>query len=134
MKALLLTLVSLLLGASLVACGGKDKPAVCGSVDTLKSSITDLKNIDITSSGAVSSLQSQLTTVKSDFDQVKTDAKSQFSTQIDAVDGAYTTLVSTANTAKSSPSAANLAALAAAAVRRCSRTSRRSSRDVQKTC
>ena len=58
MKALALTLVSLLLGASLVACGGKDKAAVCGSVDTLKSSITDLKGIDITSSGAVSALQS----------------------------------------------------------------------------
>jgi hypothetical protein len=115
MKALSLTLVSLLLGVSLVACGGNDKPAVCGSVDTLKGSISDLKNIDITSSGAVSSLQTQLTTVKDDFDAVKTDAKAQFSTQIDAVDGAYTTLVSTANTAKSSPSAANLATLAAAA-------------------
>ncbi len=115
MRALSLTLVSLLLGASLVACGGNDKPAVCGSVDTLKSSITDLKKIDITSSGAVSSLQTQLTTVKKNFDTVKSDAKSQFSTQIDAVDGAYTTLVSSANTAKSSPSAANLATLAAAA-------------------
>jgi len=115
MKALSLTLVSLLLGASLVACGGKDKPAVCSSVDTLKSSVTDLKNIDITSSGAVSSLQTELTTVKNNFDAVKTDAKSQFSPQIQAVDSAYTVLVSTANTAKSSPSAANLAALAAAA-------------------
>jgi hypothetical protein len=115
MKALALTLVSLLLGASLVACGGKDKPAVCSSVDTLKGSIGDLKNIDITSAGAVSALQSELTTVKGDFDAVKADAKSQFSTQIDAVDSAYTTLVATANTAKSSPSAANLAALVAAA-------------------
>jgi hypothetical protein len=133
MKALSLTLVSLLLGASLVACGGKDKPAVCGSVDTLKSSITDLKNIDITSSGAVSSLQSQLTTVKSDFDQVKTDAKSQFSPQVDAVDSAYTALVSTANTAKSNPSAANLAALATAATTMLTDLQTLVS-DVQKTC
>jgi hypothetical protein len=115
MRALSLTVASLLLGASLVACGGNDKPAVCSSVDSLKGSITDLKDIDITSSGAVSSLQTQLTTVKSNFDAVKTDAKSQFSTQINAVDSAYTTLVSTANTAKSSPSASNLATLAAAA-------------------
>ncbi len=133
MKAFSLALVSILLGASLVGCGGKDKPAVCGSVDTLKSSITDLKSIDITSSGAVSSLQSQLTTVKSDFDQVKTDAKSQFSTQIEAVDGAYSTLVSTADTAKSSPSAANLAALAAAATTMLTDLQTLVS-DVQKTC
>jgi len=133
MKALSLTLVSLLLGASLVACGGKDKPAVCNSVDTLESSITDLKNIDITSSGAVSSLQTQLTTVKSNFDAVKADAKSQFSTQIDAVDSAYTTLVSTATTAKSSPSAANLATLAAAASAMLSNLQTLVS-DVQATC
>ena len=71
--------------------------------------------------------------MKSDFDQVKTDAKSQFSTQIDAVDGAYTTLVSTANTAKSSPSAANLAALAAAASTMLADLQTLVS-DVQKTC
>ena len=115
MKALSLTLASLLLGASLVGCGGKDTPAVCSSVDTLKGSITDLTKIDLTSSGALSSLQSGLATVKTDFDAVKTDAKSQFAPQVDAVDSAYTVLQSSVAAATSSPSAANIAAAAAAA-------------------
>jgi hypothetical protein len=115
MKPLSLTVVSLLLGASLVACGGDDKPAVCDSVDTLKGSISDLKDIDITSSGAVSSLETGLTTVKTDFDALKTDAKSEFAPQIQAVDNAYTVLQSSAEAAKSDPSAASIAAVAAAA-------------------
>ena len=116
MKArLVIPLVSLLLGASLVGCGGKDKPAVCGSVDTLKGSLSDLKDISLTSSGALSSLQTQLTTVKTDFDAVKTDAKSQFGTQITAVDTSYSTLKTSADAATSAPSAASIAAAAAAA-------------------
>jgi len=115
MKALALTLVSLLLGASLVAYGGKDKPAVCSSVDTLKGSLSDLKDISLTSSGALSSLQTQLTTVKTDFDAVKADAKSQFATQVTAVDTSYSTLKTSADAATSAPSAASIAAAAAAA-------------------
>ena len=116
MKArLALTSVSLLLGASLVACGGNDKPAVCGSVDTLKGSIGDLKDISLTSSGALSSLQTQLTTVKTDFDAVKKDAKSQFSTQVTAVDTSYSALKTSADTATSTPTAASIATAAAAA-------------------
>ena len=111
---LVLPVVSLLLGASLVACGGKDKPAVCDSVDTLKGSITDLTDIQLTSSGALTSLQTQLTTIKQDYDAVRTDAKSQFSAQLTAVDTAYSSLTTSAATAKSSPSAATLATAAAA--------------------
>ncbi len=116
MKArLVLPVVSLLLGASLVGCGGNNKPAVCGSVDTLKGSLGDLKNISLTSSGALSSLQTQLTTVKTDFDAVKTDAKSQFGTQVTAVDTSYATLKTSADAATSAPSAASIATAAAAA-------------------
>src|SRR3954447_9237223 len=83
-----LAVVSLLLGASLAGCGGNDKPALRDSADTLKGSITDLTDIKLTSSGAVSSLQAQLTSIKQDYDGVRTDAKSQFSTQLTAVDTA----------------------------------------------
>jgi hypothetical protein len=134
MKPLSLTAASLLLGASLVACGGgNDKPAVCDSVDTLKGSIGDLKDIDITSSGAVSSLETGLATVKTDFDALKTDAKSEFSPQIQAVDSAYTVLQSSAEAAKSDPSAASIAAVAAAAATFASNV-QTLVQDVQATC
>jgi hypothetical protein len=134
MKPLSLTVVSFVLGATLVACGGgNDKPAVCDSVDTLKGSISDLKDIDITSAGAVSSLETGLATVKTDFDALKTDAKSEFSPQIQAVDSAYTVLQSSAEAAKSDPSAASIAAVAAAAATFASNV-QTLVQDVQATC
>src|SRR3954452_7247666 len=99
---LVLAVVSLLLGASLVGCGGKDKPAVCDSVDTLKGSITDLTDIKLTSSGAVSSLQAQLTSIKQDYDAVRTDAKSHFTTPPRAAGWASSALPTSAATASSS--------------------------------
>jgi capsule polysaccharide export protein KpsE/RkpR len=115
MRPLALTVVAACLGASLVACGGSDKPAVCGSVDTLKSDVGNLKSTNLTSSGAVSSLESQLTSIKSDLDTVKSQAKSQFGPQVQAVDTAYASLQSSIDAAKSNPSAANLSALGVAA-------------------
>ena len=41
-----------LLSSLLVGCGG-DKPAVCSSVDALKTSVDDLKNIEISAVRAV---------------------------------------------------------------------------------
>ena len=105
---------TLLVGSVLVGCSD-DKPAVCDSVDNLNTSVEDVKSIDVTSPGAVSDLESGLTAIKSDLATVKTDAKSQYATQVDAVDSAFTTLTTSADAAKASPTQATLAAAAAAA-------------------
>ena len=93
MRPVALALVTLLLGASLVGCGGggggSDEPAVCGSVDTLKTSVDKLKDIEVTSSGAVSDLESAVTDIQADLGDVKADAKSEFSSQIDAAEKSY---------------------------------------------
>ena len=60
--------------------------------------------------------QTQLTTVKTDLDAVKSDAKSQFASEINAVDSSYTTLTTSATAATSAPSATTLATAAAALV------------------
>ena len=98
MRSMAAVVVTLLLGVSLVGCGGGDSgdsgdggdaaPALCVSVATLKTSVEKLKNIDVTSSGAVSDLESGLTGIQSDLSRVKTDAKSEFSSQVDAVEKA----------------------------------------------
>ena len=105
---------TLLLTASIAACSN-DKPAVCTSVDSLKSSVDDLKNVDVTSSGAVGDLQTALSSVEDNLADVKSDAKSEFSTQIDAVDTAVASLKTSIDSATTDPSAANVAAVAAAA-------------------
>ena len=102
----------LVLGAALVSCGG-DQPAVCGSANSLETSIQDLKDVDVKADG-LSAVQSQLTTIKGDLADLKKDAESEFSAQIKAVDTSYSALKASAATATSDPSATNLAAVATA--------------------
>ena len=75
-RSLAVAAATLVLTASLAACGN-DKPAVCGSVDNLRTSVDDLKNVDVTSSGAVSDLPTALTSVENNVATVKSDAKSE---------------------------------------------------------
>lgn len=123
---------ALLVGTALVGCSD-DKPAICDSVDNLNSSIEDVKNVDVTSSSAVSDLESGLATVKTDLNTVKTDAKSQYATQVDAVDSAFTTLTTSVDAAKANPSSATLAAVAAA-VEPFTTAVKKLSDDVKSTC
>jgi len=110
MKARIVTaVVALALATTLAACG-EDEPAVCSSVDTLRDSVEDLKNIDVTSSGALSELESGLTTIQGDLADVKSDAESEFASQIDAVETGFSAVRTSIEAAKSDPSAATLAA------------------------
>lgn len=102
-------LLVMMLGVT--ACGGKDKPAVCSDVDTLKSSVSGLGDVKL-EQGALSTLQTKLTQVQDDYNQLKSDAKSQFSSQLSAVDSAATALKSGLETASANASAVNIAALA----------------------
>src|SRR5262245_35340123 len=83
-------------------CGGKDKPAVCSDVDTLKSSVTALTDIKV-DQGALDKLQSQLTQVQDDYAQLKSDAKSEFSSELSAVDSAAASAKSSVQAASADP-------------------------------
>lgn len=104
---------ALVLGVSLVGCSS-DNAAVCGSVDNLKTSVDSAKKIDVTSSTGISDLQNGLAAVDTNLAQVKTDAKSEFSFELTAVDTASNALKTSLTTAKSDPAAATLAAAASA--------------------
>jgi hypothetical protein len=109
----LLAAGSLALALTVAGCGGKDKPAVCGDVDSLQSSISALGDIKV-EQGALTDLKNAFSKVQSDASQLKTDATSQFSTQINAVDSAATSVKTTLDAAIATPSAATIAAVAAA--------------------
>jgi hypothetical protein len=96
---------------TVVGCGGKDEPAVCSDVDDLTSSISGLSDVKL-EQGALSTLESKLTQVRDDYTQLKSDAKTQFSSELDGVDSAATSLKSGLETASADPSAVNIAALA----------------------
>jgi hypothetical protein len=113
-----LLVVSVLLGVLLVGCGGgnggSDQPAVCDSVDSLKTSVDNVKDTDVRSSGAFRDLESGLTGIRSELTDVKSDAKSEFSSQIDAAEKSYGALKTSVEDAKANMSAATLAAAGSA--------------------
>ena len=112
-RPLALALAALALGVVLVGCSDDEPetPAVCGSVDSLRASVDDIKNIDVTSSSAVSDLESGITAVEGDLTDVKNDASAEFSTQVDAVDTAFGSVKDSVDAAKADPTASTLGAV-----------------------
>ena len=102
-----------MLSASLVACGD-DTPAVCGSANQLKSSVEEVKDIDVTDTNGIDELKSQLETIDGDLDQLTNDAKQEFSSQVDAVTTTFEALKASVQAATENPSAETLAAAATA--------------------
>ena len=68
---------------ALAGCGSSSKPAYCTDRTNLENSIKNLPSV--TSSGGVSGLKSQLTTIVSDANSVVSSAKSDFPSQTTAV-------------------------------------------------
>ena len=97
-----IALATLLLALSLTACS-EDKPAVCSSVDDLKTSVADVKDIDVTSSSALTDFQSGLTAVQNNLADVKADAKSQFASPLAAAETSYAALESSVQAATTNP-------------------------------
>ena len=104
MKVIPTIAATLVISASLAACS-EEPPAVCGSVDALKASVADLKQIDVASSTGLSDLRGALTAVGDDVTQVKSDAVAEFDSQVDAVEASYDKLTSSVESARTSPSA-----------------------------
>ncbi len=109
MKLIPVAVMTLALATPLAACS-EDEPAVCSSADSLKASVDDVQDIDVSSSTALSDLESGLTAIGSDLSDVKADAKAEFSTQVDAVQTSYDALTASVDSAKASASAATLTA------------------------
>jgi hypothetical protein len=76
--------VALLMSLSLPGCS-EETPAVCTSVDDLRSSVQSVRDVDVTSSGGLGELEDAVAGVKSDLGDVRDDAAGEFSSQIDTV-------------------------------------------------
>jgi hypothetical protein len=100
--------------AALVAagCGGDDKPAYCSKVSDLQQSVGDLKNVQLSESGALSTLQKDLQKVQSDANAVVSSAKQDFPSQTSALKSSVSTLSTTIKQLPASPTAQQLAPVA----------------------
>ena len=110
----LLLLMFVLTGAALVAagCGGDDAPAYCENVADLQVSVDDVKNVQLSESGALSTLKTELTQVQSDANAVVSSAKQDFPSQTSALKSSVSKLSTTIEQLPASPTAQQLAPLA----------------------
>jgi outer membrane biogenesis lipoprotein LolB len=110
-----LAVACLMAVALLTACSSSpSKPAVCTDAANLKTSVQDLKNVNVRENG-ISAVSDQLTKIEQQFNTLKTDAKGQYSTQIDDMSKALSSLSSSVNAAKANVNAGTLSAVASAA-------------------
>lgn len=104
---------TLVLGAGCSSSGGSGggatlsatptaSSAVCSSVASLKSSVAQLKNLDITST-SIDQLKSKLTAVGTDIRQLANSAKGQYAKYVDAVQHDYASLKSAIKIAVQNP-------------------------------
>ena len=93
-------------------CGGDDKPAYCSNVSDLQQSADDLKNVQLSDSGALSTLQTDLQKVQSDANAVVSSAKQDFPSQTSALKSSVSKLSTTIEQLPASPTAQQLAPLA----------------------
>lgn len=109
MDRFLLAPLGVLLLLVAVACsssGGGGSPAtnsaVCSDVASLKSSVAQLKTLDL-SSNSIDQVKAKLTAVGNDLQQVATTAKGQYSKQVDAIQHDYASLKSAVQIAVKNP-------------------------------
>ena len=128
-----IAVTTLLLTVSLAACGGEDQPAICNSSSELRTSVKDVKKIDIGSGTALADLKSAIKKIQGNLSAVKADAKSEYSDQVNAIESGYAALKTSIQTATSSTSAATLATVGTA-VSAFATDVEALVNDVQKTC
>lgn len=91
--------------------GGSSNAAVCKDVANLKASLQNLESIEVMANG-LSAISDELTKIQQQLQTLKTDAKSQFSTQITDLSDALSGMKSSLNAAKANPSGGTLTTLA----------------------
>jgi hypothetical protein len=92
---------------ALAGCGSS-KPAYCGDRTNLENSIKGLTSLTF-SSGGVSGLKTQVTTIQSDASTLVGSAKSDFPSQTSAITSSVNALKTAVAGLSSSPSAAQIA-------------------------
>ncbi|MFL5817802.1 MAG: hypothetical protein ACJ76L_09380 [Conexibacter sp.] len=95
---------------AVTGCGGGGKPGYCADRDALETSIKDLGNLSL--SGGLSGLQSQLRTIQTNATQLVDSARSDFPSETSAINSSLSTLRTDVQQLPSSPAPKQLAAIA----------------------
>src|SRR5436190_2616631 len=105
--------VVLLPAAVLMALTGCGKPQYCSDRNDLENSVRDLGNVNVTQSGGLDQLKSQLGKIQTDAKKLASSAKSDFPTESSALQSSVSTLKTAVQQLPPSPSGQQLKPVAA---------------------
>jgi uncharacterized protein HemX len=91
------------IAAVVAACGQSSQAATCDRVDSVRASVEDLRNVDISENGMVA-VGSGLAQLQTDLDNLRADVKADQQPQVDAVRSAVTQLQSSVAGIRANPS------------------------------
>ena len=103
--------LALVVSGLVAGCSSSSTPAYCTDAANLKTSVSDLGNVDVAKNG-LGSLQTALTSVTSNAKMFAADAGSAFAPQTTALQNSLSGLQSAINSAKSQPSVTAASAVA----------------------
>jgi hypothetical protein len=101
-----------LTGALLTSCSGGEQSAVCDDVDALRTSLTSLQAFNISDTNVLSDLRVVLDQIRTQVDQLATDASEEYAPEIDAVKASTDDLQASAEAAAGDPNRSALRTLA----------------------
>jgi hypothetical protein len=104
----LLACIAAIAVVALAGCGSS-KPGYCTDRANLENSVKGLTSLNLTSSGGISSLTSQVKTIASDADALVNSAKSDFPSQTSAISSSVNALKNSVTALPSSLSAVQIA-------------------------
>jgi len=108
-----LVISGLLALAALTGCGGNEPSPVCSDLDAVKKSVSALTEVKL-EQGVLPDLRSKVDQVQQDVAQLRTDADSEFSGELDGVDNAYVLVRTSLDEAVANPSATTVSGVGTA--------------------
>ena len=101
----------LVLVAALMSGACSSKPQVCSDLEQLQGSVQAMRDVNVSDSGSLSTLQTDFDTVQTDFAAVKQSADEAVGSEVSAMDSSLQTLKQSIEAAVASPDATTVAAV-----------------------
>jgi hypothetical protein len=111
-QTITLAVAAPIIATALSGCGD-DKPAVCSSLDDVKSSVQSLSSVQV-GDGFVDAARTTVGELRTAVAQLKTDADGEFSSEVTALSGTLSLAANAVTTASADPSAGAVAKVAVA--------------------
>ena len=106
-RAIAFATAAVVLGTGACGTDQPEKPAVCESLAAVQDNLTRIRNVTVAENG-LTQFKTDLAQLKVNLQQLATDAKAEFATELQPVQAAANQLSASVDTARATPDATNL--------------------------